>query len=137
VTVLDSEQIKALWADPLLRTSDVLSALFHDAALICEGETDARFYRTVLDATRSAIREADGRFFHFGGKDRIASVVAALRALNVPVIAIVDIDLLADRQKFLILFEALGGRPADVENDLKTILRVVGMRKGQLTAPEM
>src|SRR6202011_1194582 len=100
ITVLNHQRIIQVWADPLLRTSAVLSSLFHSIALFCEGESDIRFFKALLDATRGKNREADYQFYHVGRKDRIAGVAKALSALDVPVIAIVDIDILADKEAF-------------------------------------
>jgi hypothetical protein len=136
-TVLDQTQLEEMWNDPLLRTSDVLSALFHDAAILCEGDSDARFYGALLDATRGNERDPDVRFFHFGGKDRIASIARALRAVQIPVVAIVDIDILSDSRKFLDLFQSLGGVTSEIEREFNVLTRFVGERKGQLTGPEL
>ncbi|MEH2497721.1 hypothetical protein V1294_004200 [Bradyrhizobium sp. AZCC 1678] len=137
VTVLDQEQLDAMWNDPLIRTSDVLSALFHEAAILCEGDSDARFFGALLEATGKEDRDSDVRLYHFGGKDRIASIARALRSVGIPVIAIVDIDVLSDREKFLTLFEAMGGRRAEVEADVRSLLQLVTRRKGQLTGTEL
>jgi hypothetical protein len=137
VTVLDQEQLNEMWSDPLLRTSDVLSALFHDAAILCEGDSDARFYGALMDATRGESRDADVRIFHFGGKDRIAGIARALRIVEIPVVVIVDIDVLSDGEKFLNLFEAMGGSRSDVKQDLQAIIRLVAERKGQMVGPEL
>jgi hypothetical protein len=112
----------------------VLSALFHEAAIICEGDSDVRFFSALLDATRNERRNPDSGFYHVGGKDRIGSVVRALRAVRIPVVALVDIVALSDRAKFLQLFEALGGKRSD---DVADLIRLVGGRKGQLTGSEL
>jgi hypothetical protein len=106
-------------------------------AIICEGDSDARFLRAILEATEEEPRDKDFRIFHFGGKDRIASIASALKAIGVPVVAIVDIDAVSDKEKFLALFESLGGLRAQIESDLALILRSVGNRKGQLTGSEL
>ena len=137
VSVLPTDRLVDLWTDPTLRTSDVLSALFHDVSLLCEGESDARFYRALLDATRGEQRDADHRFYSFGGKDRIPAVVKALRPLDVPLVVIVDIDVLSDKGKFAALFEAVGGNYSLVESDHKAVVAAVQSRKGQITAEEL
>lgn len=137
VTVLDQAQLGEMWNDPLIRTSDVLSALFHEAAILCEGDSDARFFGSLLDSTSSEDRDSDVRLFHFGGKDRIASIARALRLVRIPVVAIVDIDILSDREKFFALFEVMGGRRADIENDVRNLIKSVTQRKGQLTGAEL
>jgi len=75
--------------------------------------------------------------YHFGGKDRIPSIVRALRAIGVPVVAVVDIDALADKEKFVLLYESLGGNRTKIEADLAVVIKSVGGRKGQLTGKEL
>jgi AAA domain, putative AbiEii toxin, Type IV TA system len=137
VTVLDQAQLEEMWNDPLIRTSDVLSALFHEAAILCEGDSDARFFGALLDATSSEDRDSDVRLFHFGGKDRIPSIARALRLVQIPVVAIVDIDILSEREKFFTLFEAMGGLRAAIENDVRNLIQSIMQRKGQLTGSEL
>ena len=137
VSILKSEQIIELWTDPILKTSDVLSSLFHDVAVLCEGDSDARFFGALLDATRTEQRDLDARFYSFGGKDRIASVAASLRSIKTPLVAVVDIDILSDKAKFIKLFESLGGDKSKIEIDVKNILIAVNARRGTLTGPEL
>jgi energy-coupling factor transporter ATP-binding protein EcfA2 len=138
VSVLGPNEIKDLWRDPLLRTSDLLSALFHEVAIICEGDSDARFYRAVLDATNDGRREVDFRFFHVGGKDRIPNIVSSLRAVSVPTISIVDLDVLSEAEKFMKLYDSHGGSSS--EDMLKWISEInnsVNQRKGDLDEDEV
>jgi hypothetical protein len=137
VSVLDSTQITNLWIDPLLRTSDVLSALFHEAAIICEGESDARFFRALTDAITVERRRPDVRFYHFGGKDKVTSIAKALKLVSVPVIAVVDIDVLSDKAKFLSLFSTMGGNSAEIEKDLTLLVTQVQSKRKDPTATEI
>jgi hypothetical protein len=91
----------------------------------------------MIEATRPENRDPDVRLYHFGGKDRIASMARALRAVQIPVIVIVDIDILSDSEKFFSLFEAVGGLRSDVEKDVSDLNRAVMQRKGQLTGNEL
>lgn len=47
-TILSHQLVQEIWSDPLLRTSHVLSALFHDVAVLCEGDSDVRFFKRFL-----------------------------------------------------------------------------------------
>lgn len=135
--LLKATQVATLWTDPLLRTSDVLSALFHELAVICEGESDVRFFRALIDFNITEDRLPDLRFYQVGGKDKIVSIVSALRLLDLPVCVIVDIDILADSEKFLLLFESLGGEREAVEADLKAIIKHVTQRKSLISGREV
>ena len=49
VSVVPDESVKRLWEDPVLRYSNLLDGLFHDAVVICESDGDCRFYSAVID----------------------------------------------------------------------------------------
>jgi energy-coupling factor transporter ATP-binding protein EcfA2 len=134
--VLEPEAVNILWADPFLRTSDVLSALFHEVAVICEGESDARFFRAMLDANKAPERLPDTRLYQVGGKDKITSIVGALRALSLPVCVVCDLDVLSDADKFLALYEALGGDAEIIKTDIKQILQNVNQRNPPIVGEE-
>src|SRR5438445_2785286 len=87
VSVLPHDQLRQLWSDPLLASSNLLDGLFHRGVILAEGDTDARYYGAVLDHDKGDA--AHELFFtHCGGKARMAMVIRALHALDVPVVAI-------------------------------------------------
>ena len=134
--VLEPEQIRTLWSDPLLRTSDALSALFHEVAVICEGETDARFLRVLSEAVTPSHRLPDAKFLHVGGKDKIRSIASALRALDLPICVLADIDILSEQKSFVELFVILGGDKSLVEDDVGLITRHLGQRAALISGDE-
>ncbi|MGV0043023.1 ATP-dependent nuclease [Mycobacterium colombiense] len=130
--VLKDQDVKDLWSDPLLRYSNLLDGLFHDAVVLCESDSDCRYYQAVLDAldakmrglSNAGLKQSDAQvevaeqgvertpqllFTHCGGKARMASVVNALTAVSVPVIVVTDFDILRDRPEFEKLVNAVGG----------------------------
>ena len=50
MSLLDNEGVRTLWKDPILRFSNILSGLFHSKVVICEADTDCRFYQSVVDS---------------------------------------------------------------------------------------
>ncbi|CAN5585764.1 hypothetical protein BH11ACT6_BH11ACT6_12960 [soil metagenome] len=117
--VLKEDDVKELWSDPLLRYSNVLDGLFHDAVILCESDSDCRYYQAVLDASETKCRaHGEGQpqmrnlqllFTHCGGKARMPSVVAALSAVKVPVIVVADFDFLRDADLVRKLIASNGG----------------------------
>jgi hypothetical protein len=98
VRVLAQDQIQQLWSDPLLASSNVLDGLFHRGVVLCEGDTDARYYSAALEAAMGD-RAHDLLFTHCGGKARMPMVIRALASLDVPVAAIADLDLLREQER--------------------------------------
>lgn len=96
ITSLNNDNLKTIWGDPILKFSDILSGLFHNKVVVCESDSDCLFYRAILNAICEYENKPipDILFTHCGGKQRLATVVGALKGLNVKTIAIADIDIL-------------------------------------------
>jgi predicted ATPase len=141
VRFLHNQRIKELWGDPLLRYSNILDGLFHEVAVICEGDADCRFYSAVLDATLASddsdTRRPDVFFTHCGGKARLPLVVRALREVDVPVRAVADFDILADEQPLRSVVEALGSDWASVEPDWRTVKASVDAKRPDLNTADV
>lgn len=138
VSQLNAEEIAEFWRDPLLKTSDALSSLFHDVAIIVEGDSDARFFRAMLDAIYRESSEylPDIRFFHCGGKDRIPKIASALRSAGLPVLSMVDIDILDNKSKFYELYRAFNGNTADIDAHFVRLQQFVASKRSPLIAAE-
>lgn len=94
-SILDSVHFSEIWNDPLLKYSNIMTSLFHQSVVLCESDSDCKMY-SIIDGH---IKQLEGKysetlFIHCGGKDRMAKIASALRALNVNVKIIVDIDVL-------------------------------------------
>jgi hypothetical protein len=112
-TLLDTEALRELWSDPLLRYSGALDALFARGLVICENERDCTFYLAVLEEDPAAPGDHDLEFVTVGGKSSIPRVARAIHALGVPVRAICDLDVLNDLALLERIIEALGGTVDD------------------------
>jgi hypothetical protein len=139
--VLPADDVRELWNDPLLRYSNVLDGLFHDAVVLCEGDGDCRYYASVLDAINDSEEyKMTGRppqilFTHCGGKARMHSVIKALRAASVPVIAVPDFDVLRDSSDVKRIVEALGGDFSSVEGWLTSVATAI--EKNEKPVPKL
>lgn len=124
MSVLQNDKIEKLWSNPILRYSNILSGLFHEKVVVCESDYDCLFYQAVINAVFGHKNEIapDVLFTHCGGKHRIKDIVAALKAVNVPVVAICDFDLLNSKPDFKAIIEAYGlDWNMSLETDMKTI----------------
>ncbi|MBQ7337983.1 MAG: AAA family ATPase [Clostridia bacterium] len=124
MSILANSEIKKLWSTPLLRYSNILSGLFHEKVVVCESDYDCLFYQAVMNAVYESKGEIapDILFTHCGGKSRAKDVVNALRAVNVPVVAICDFDLLNASQNFNPLITAFGEKWSNIlSNGMQTI----------------
>lgn len=138
MNILNNDEVKNLWKDPILRYSNILSGLFHSKVVICESDTDCRFYQAILYAMQDedAINP-DILFTHCGGKQRLKVVLKALKSLNVTTIAIADIDVLNDKTIFKDIVESAGMAWEEIESHWKSINEYVKSQRAQLNTEEV
>lgn len=137
VSMLNSTDINNIWNDSLLRHSNVLDGLFHTKVVICESDSDSRFFSAVLSALYDNTNSIapDVLFINCGGKHRIPTAVKALRKLNVPIKVVADFDVLNDTYPLKEIFEDLGGTWLNVEADWKLVKREIEQKRPEfLTA---
>ena len=138
MNILNNDEVKNLWKDPILRYSNILSGLFHSKVVICESDTDCRFYQAVLYAMQNEDSiNPDILFTHCGGKQRLKVVIKALRSLNVKTVAIMDIDALNDKTTFKDIVESAGMIWGDIEISWKAIDEYVRGQRAQLNTEEV
>ena len=139
--VLNNAEIATLWNDPILRYSNILDGLFHEKVIVCEGDSDCRFYAAVADALYKAkgadVHQPDIMFVHVGGKARIATILRALAQVSVPVATILDFDALNEETILSGVVQAIGGEWASLEADWKVVKQAIDSKKPELSADEV
>ncbi|VTS01699.1 atpase aaa : ATP-dependent endonuclease of the OLD family OS=Gloeobacter kilaueensis JS1 GN=GKIL_2201 PE=4 SV=1: AAA_21 [Gemmata massiliana] len=122
---LNAQDTRKYWKDPLIRYSNILDGIFHEKVVLCEGDSDNRFYAAILDTIWSMkgkdLRRPDVMFAHCGGKSRLPMVVEALRQLGVPVAVIADFDILNNEYPLRDIAQHLGVAWADIEKHWRII----------------
>lgn len=101
---LSADALHRIMNDPLLRSSRVLTALFHRSAVVCEGDSDQAFYDEINERLRREYEDGnaserylrDCLFINSHGKDSIERLVGMLRTMGIPAAGIVDLDILQD-----------------------------------------
>jgi len=108
MNVLENSKIKELWSNPILRYSNIFKGLFHKKVILCESDYDCLFYQAIMDAIYESKSEVppDILFIHCGGWKRMKDVVRPLKALNVPIVALPDFDVIVSRNEFKELTKA-------------------------------
>lgn len=97
--ILDPERLADMMEDPLVRSTGALSALFHEAVVLCEGPSDRVFYSEINDRlvrhdSTYPRRMQSCLFMEVGGKDAIPKVFEPLLLTGVPIACVIDLDLL-------------------------------------------
>lgn len=136
---LSSLEIDGIWNDPLLRYSEILQGLFHSRVIVCESDSDCRFYAAMLDAEveNRNIPIPDVLFTHCGGKQRVAMVAKALRKIDVPVTAICDFDVLNSESPLKDIIQALGGSWDEIKNDWIRVRNEIEQKRPELNTEDV
>lgn len=120
VSSIKSRQLKALWSKPLLQSSGAIDGIFHKGVIICESDSDCRFYEQILKVNEKNSTPKDLYFIHGGGKGEVATLAKSYRALNIKISAIVDFDILRNKNEFKKLFEIFGGSFSSIQSEYKS-----------------
>jgi AAA domain, putative AbiEii toxin, Type IV TA system len=95
--IVDSVALTKLFKAPLLRSANVISALFHDGVVVTESDNDRAFYAEIY--YRLAEQEKGYPsilFVNAQNKQTIRDIIGPLRQFGIPAAAIVDVDILKD-----------------------------------------
>ena len=101
-TLLPADKLQTMMRDPLLRSTGVLGALFHEGAVVCESDADRVFYQEVNERLLAEGRGgADGCvFLNAQNKQTIRRILRPLREMGIPAAAVVDLDIFKGRDDF-------------------------------------
>lgn len=122
-SVLENEKFSEVWNDPLLKYSNIMTSLFHKNVILCESDSDCKLYSII----ENHIKQLEGKysetlFIHCGGKHRMAKIATALKALNVNVKLVPDIDVMNDEKVFKGIVEAFGVEWTSIQKDYNTVV---------------
>jgi ABC-type cobalamin/Fe3+-siderophores transport system ATPase subunit len=138
---IPAKELNEAWADPVLRYSNILQGLFHRRVVVCESDSDCRFYGAVLDelANKNGQRAQadDVLLVPSGGKAGVATLARSLEKLDVETHAFVDFDTLNNKAIIQGIVEAVGGTwTPDIDADFLTFVRPIQNDKlwGQVKA---
>lgn len=115
---LNSESVRDILDNPLLRYSNIVSGLFHDGVILCEAEGDCHFYAATIDALRKSGQHENVTLLHVNGKARLADAAHKLRTCGIPTAIIADLDYLNDENKLKEAVLLLGGDWNDIDAEM-------------------
>ena len=90
-TRISPEATLALATSPILSSQRVLEAIFHKGVVVCEADSDRAVYQSVA---AKCLSNQDTLFIHAHNKQTIPRVVSLLKNAEIPVCAIIDMDIL-------------------------------------------
>ena len=137
VKVIDPEVFRGIDADPLVRFSNLLEAIFFPTSIVCENEADCLFYRNLCRVIDPAGNDNEVFWLSAHGKQNIKQFVSLLRQLGLAVISLPDLDIINNQRNLRTMFESHGGTWADIEADFLTLARLMRERKPTVSAEDV
>jgi predicted ATPase len=137
VAELNPDLVREAWKDPLLRFSGIFDGLFHQGVIVCESDSDCRFYGAMMSAVAGEQRTPDLLLVHGGGKTRIPAIVCALHAIQVPVRAVFDFDVLGDELVLRETVQALGGDWSALSGDWRIVKAAIENKRPELQTKDV
>ena len=135
--VIDTEVFRGIDADPLVRFSNLLEAIFFPTSIVCENEADCLFYRNLCRVVDPDGNDNGVFWLSAHGKQNIKKFVSLLRQLGLAVISLPDLDIINNQTNLRTLFESHGGTWADIEADFLTLARLMRERKPTVSAEDV
>lgn len=93
---LSADKLEEMMRDPLLRSSGVLSALFHQGAIVGEADRDRAFYQEINERLLAAGQGGIDNciFLNAQNWQTIQKIIRPLREMGIPAAAIYDLDII-------------------------------------------
>ncbi|WP_299553358.1 AAA family ATPase [Seonamhaeicola sp.] len=138
--LLNNNDIKSIWIDPILKYSNIIDGLFHKSVIICESDGDCKFFSVLLDSEfendNRYHKISDTLFVPAHGKAKIPTIVKALKKISVPTYSICDFDIFNNQTPLKELIEAHNGDWSIVEPKWKIFYTQINQIKSQLDKEE-
>lgn len=91
--LVDNDSVAKIASDKNLKYTNILDGLFYNQLVMCENESDCKFYSAILE-NLDLITHQNTLFCAVGGKHHFKKVVPLLKKLNIQYSIIADIDLI-------------------------------------------
>lgn len=104
--VLDNDSIKVVSDDKNLKYSNILNGLFYNTVVLCENESDCKFYSALLEKIDNDCYQ-NTLFCAVGGKDQFKIIIPLLNKLKINFLVIADLDLINNRDKLKDLINSI------------------------------
>ena len=104
--VLDNDSIKVVSDDKNLKYSNILNGLFYNTVVLCENESDCKFYSALLEKIDNDCYQ-NTLFCAVGGKDQFKIIIPLLNKLQINFLVIADLDLINNRDKLKDLINSI------------------------------
>lgn len=130
IHILDNEMITNLLNDSIFKHSNILNGIFHDRVIVCESDSDSQMYSIICNHELNKRNKFNNDLYvNVGGKHRISMVCNGLKGVGVLVTAIVDIDILNEKETFRKLLTSFTIDWSSIEERYSRVVEYVGSKK--------
>lgn len=91
--LVNNDSISNISSDKNLKYTNILNGLFYNQVVLCENESDCKFYSAILEYEDLTTYQ-NTLFCAVGGKEQFKKIVPLLKRLNINYKIIADIDLI-------------------------------------------
>ena len=112
--IMPSEYILKFMRNPLLRSTNVLNALFYEYVVVTESDADRAFYQEINERLLQSDPNAgipNCLFINAQNKQTVQTIIKPLREIGIPAAGVVDIDILKEGGTVWSAFLDGGGLP--------------------------
>ncbi|MGF0143409.1 ATP-dependent nuclease [Sharpea azabuensis] len=117
--LVDNNSVAEIANDKNLRYTNILDGLFYDRLVLCENESDCKFYSAILE-NLDLVKYQNTLFCAVGGKHQFKKVVPLLKKLNIQYAIIADIDLINNKDNLRQLVNSIEDDCYNQINDYHT-----------------
>lgn len=121
---LDNESVRKISNDKNLKYSNILNGLFYKHVILCEDESDCKFYSAILEVVDTETYQ-NTLFCAVGGKGQFSKIVPLLNSLHINWYIIADLDLLNSTETVKYLLDSIGeNKYKEIEDEHRDFLRL-------------
>ncbi len=105
-SLIKNESISNIANDRNLKYTNILDGLFYSQLVLCENESDCKFYSALLE-NLDAIKYQNTLFCAVGGKHHFKKVIPLLKQLHIQYTVIGDIDIINNKDNLKQLLDSI------------------------------
>lgn len=121
---LDNESVRKISNDKNLKYSNILNGLFYKHVILCEDESDCKFYSAILEVMNTETYQ-NTLFCAVGGKGQFSKIVPLLNSLHINWYIIADLDLINNTETVKHLLDSIGeNKYREIANEHRDFLRL-------------
>lgn len=123
INLLGNDDISKISNDRNLRHTNILNGLFYNQVLLCEDESDCKFYSSILEHLNTEVYQ-NTLFCATGGKDKFKLLVPLLKSLGIKYKIITDLDFINDNGKFSDLVKIIDGECDSIVEKHRAFIKI-------------